>query len=147
MLHPAWTLLPGLLLAAGTRPAVAQLAARDSAYLATTTQALLDAITAGDSTVWARHLAPAWVLADEEGRLITRSTFLAGLHPLPPGQQGKLTLTRRHLTGGPAVAVISYDADEEHHYYGHVLPPRRTWVLGVRARHVRRGHDIGQLAG
>jgi hypothetical protein len=46
MLHPAWTLLPGLLLAAGTRPAVAQLAARDSAYLATTTQALLDAITA-----------------------------------------------------------------------------------------------------
>jgi hypothetical protein len=85
-------------------------------------------------------LHPAWTLLP--GLLLA-----AGLHPLPPGQQGKLTLTRRHLTGGPAVAVISYDADEEHHYYGHVLPPRRTWVLGVRARHVRRGHDIGQLAG
>jgi hypothetical protein len=78
MLHPAWTLLPGLMLAVGARPAAAQLAARDSAYLVTTTQALLDAITAGDSTVWARHLAPAWVLADEEGQLITRSITTMG---------------------------------------------------------------------
>jgi hypothetical protein len=38
MLHPAWTLVPGLLFALGTRPAVAQLAARDSAYLVTATR-------------------------------------------------------------------------------------------------------------
>jgi hypothetical protein len=132
MLHRTWKLLPSLLLALGSRPAVAQLPARDSAYLVTTTQALLDAITAGDSAVWAHHLAPTWVLADEEGQIITRNTFLAGLHPLPAGQEGKLTLSRRHVTGGPAVAVISYDADEEHHYYGHLLLTRfhatDTWV-------------------
>jgi len=132
MFHVAWTLLLVLLSAFGSPSAVAQVAARDSAYLVKTTQALLDAITAGDSTPWARHLAPNWVLADEEGQLITRSEFLSGLRPLPTGQQGKLTLTRRRVIGGPAVAVTSYDADEEHHYYGQLLLTRfhvtDTWV-------------------
>ncbi len=131
-MHPAWAWPAGLLVLLGTRPAVAQVATRDSAYLVTTTQTLLDAITDGDAALWARHLAPTWILADEEGQVITRSAFLSDLHPLPEGQQGKLTFTRRHLTGGPAVAVVSYDADEEHHYYGQLLLTRfhvtDTWV-------------------
>lgn len=99
----------------------AQVAARDSATLMATTQAMLDAVTSGDSAVWASHLAPEWFLSDEEGQHITRQDFLAGLHPLPPGQQGKLTVANAHFVGGPGVVVISYDAEEEHHYYGQLL--------------------------
>jgi hypothetical protein len=38
---------------------VARVASKDSA--------LLDAVTAGDSAVWSRQLAPDWFLTDEEG--------------------------------------------------------------------------------
>jgi hypothetical protein len=103
------------------RLATAQVSPKDSAYLVNTTQALLDAITNGDSTVWAPLLAPEWFLTDEEGQHLTRKDFLAGLHPLPPGQQGTLTVANVHLVGSSSVAVISYDAEEEHHYYGQLL--------------------------
>jgi hypothetical protein len=104
-----------------SRPAVAQVTPRDSAYFVRTSQALLDAVTNGDTAAWASHLAPEWFLSDEEGQHLTRQAFLAGLHPLPSGQQGKLTVANVHLVGVPGVAVISYDAEEEHHYYGQLL--------------------------
>lgn len=123
MRRPAPLLLATLLVLAPGR-ATAQIAPRDSVWLVTTTQQLLDAITTGDTTIWAAHLAPEWFLSDEEGQHITRSDFLAGLHPLPAGQSGKLTLARWWLAGDSAVAIISYDADEEHHYYGQTLQTR-----------------------
>lgn len=99
----------------------AQVPARDSAWLVTTSQALVDAVTDGDSAVWSRHLAPEWFLSDEAGEHLTRAEFLAALHPLPPGQEGKLTVTHPYLVGSASVAVISYDAEEEHSYYGQRL--------------------------
>lgn len=129
-------------IALGIRPASAQIAATDSAYLVATTQALLDAITAGDSGLWARQLAPDWFLADEEGHVIAREQFLTGLHPLPDGQQGKLTLTRWHLTGAPNTLVMSYDADEEHHYYGQLLLTR----FHITDTYIRSGERWWQLA-
>ncbi len=104
-----------------TTTAAAQVARGDSAYLVTTTQALLDAVTSGDTAVWAPVLAPDWLLSDEEGAAIGRKEFLAGLHGLPAGQSGKLTVRNWHLTGRPGVIVMTYDADEEHHYYGQLL--------------------------
>jgi hypothetical protein len=103
---------------------VAQVAPKDSAHLVTTTQMLLDAVTAGDSTVWAPHLAPEWFLTDEEGQHLTRAAFLASFRPLPAGQEGRLRLAAWHLSGKGDVAVISYDADEEHDFYGQRLKTR-----------------------
>ena len=120
----------------------AQVAPKDSIYLVATTQALLDAVTAGDSAVWAPHLAPTWFLTDEEGQHMTRVAFLAGFRPLPPGQQGRLRLTNWHLTGGSDVAVMSYDADEEHDFYGQQLKTR----FHVTDTYVRRKERWLQLA-
>jgi hypothetical protein len=119
-------------LAAGPATLHAQVATSDSAFFVSTTQRLLNAITSGDSTVWSPHLAPAWFLTTEEGDHLTRADFLASLRGLPTGQQGKLTLNNVHLVGNAAAAVVSYDADEEHNYYGQVLLTRfhstDTWV-------------------
>jgi len=122
--------------------AAAQVAPKDSAHLVATTQALLDAVTAGDSAVWAPNLAPQWFLTDEEGQHMTRGAFLAGFRPLPPGQQGRLRLTAWHLTGGGDVAVMSYDADEEHDFYGQQLKTR----FHVTDTYVRRKGRWLQLA-
>lgn len=140
-LRPAPLALILILLAApsGVR---AQVSASDSSYLLQASQALVDAVTAGDSTVWARYLAPEWFQSDEEGEHITRAELLAGLHPLPAGQSGKLTVANPHLVGDGKVVVLSYDAREEHHYYGQLLlttfHQTDTWV--------RRGDRWLQLA-
>lgn len=112
--------------------AYAQLAPADSIFFLRTTQALLDAVTSGDTTVWARVLAPEWTETDEEGRYLSRSDLLAALHPLPAGQTGKLTLDRWKFIVADDVVVMTYDADEEHHYYGQTLltvfHSTDTWV-------------------
>jgi hypothetical protein len=131
-----------LLLASIAAPAAAQVPATDSIWLVATTQSLLDAVTSGDTSVWASHLAPNWLQATEEGNLVDRTEFLAGLRGLPPGQRGKLTLTRRRLTGDSAVAVLSYDADEWHDFYGQEL---RT-VFHVTDTWIRSGGRWRQLA-
>jgi len=102
----------------------AQLTARDTAEMVATTRALLDAITPGDSAAWAVHLAPAWFETDEEGHHLSRTEFLAGMHPLPAGQSGQLLLGEWHLTGTADVAVMSYDIEETHHYYSQDLRTR-----------------------
>lgn len=135
-------LLRLLLLASIAAPAAAQVPAADSTWLVATTQSLLDAVTSGDTSVWASHLAPSWLQATEEGELVDRAQFLAGLRGLAPGQKGKLTLTRRRLTGDSAVAVLSYDADEWHDFYGQEL---RT-VFHVTDTWIRSGGRWRQLA-
>jgi hypothetical protein len=57
---------------------------------------------------------------------------LAALHPLPAGQQGKLTLDRWRFIGKGTTVVFTYDADEVHDYYGQHLVTTfhstDTWV-------------------
>jgi hypothetical protein len=55
-------------------------------------QSLMDAVASGDRAVWDRILDPSCILTSEEGQVMTREQFLAGLRPLPTG-----------LTGGIAV--------------------------------------------
>ena len=132
----------GALLAAIAPPLAAQVPARDSARLVTITRELIEAITPGDSTVWARTLAPSWFLSDEEGHHITRGEFLASMHPLPAGQHGSLTVARWALTGDSSAAVISYDVDETHDFYGQRLATR----FHVTDTYVRRQGRWWQLA-
>ena len=129
--------LPLVLLALLAPPtASAQVAAADSAELVGTTQRLLDAITDGDSAVWAPHLSPRWIMTDEEGRHITRGEFLKELRGLPEGQSGRLEIGARHLAGAPGVAVLSYDIEEWHDFYGQELRTRfhatDTWIRESR---------------
>jgi len=131
-----------LLLALIAAPAAAQVPAADSAWLVATTQSLLDGVTNGDTAVWSRHLAPDWIQATEEGEVVDRAAFLADLRGLPPGQQGRLSVTRRRLTGDSTVAVLSYDADEWHDFYGQEL---RT-VFHITDTWVRSGGRWRQLA-
>lgn len=122
-------------LAAAAPGARGQVSPADSAALVRITQDLLDAITAGDSTVWAAQLAPGFFLTDEEGQHLPRAKFLRALHPLPAGQSGSLSLGARHLTGDGRAAVLSYDIAEWHNYYGQELRTRfhatDTWVRGA----------------
>lgn len=105
-------------------PLSAQLSARDTSEFLTVTQALLDAITTGDTSVWAPHLAPDWFATDEEGNRLSRADFLAQMHPLPAGQSGVLRVGAWHLIGHADWAVFTYDIEETHHYYDQTLRTR-----------------------
>jgi hypothetical protein len=120
----------------------AQVAPADSIHLVGVSQQLMDAITSGDTAVWAATLAPDWFLTDEEGNHIGRSAQLAALHPLPDGQTGRITVTRPQFTGGNDVAVITYDADEVHHYYGQTL----LTIFHATDTYVRRDGRWWQIA-
>jgi predicted alpha/beta superfamily hydrolase len=106
--------------------------APDSATILRVTQQLLDAITYGDSSVWAKYTSARWFITDEEGRRHSRTEFLAGLRPLPTGQSGKLAIHDPHMVMGTDAFVITYDIDEEHDYYGQHLRTRfhatDTWM-------------------
>ena len=130
--------LMGVLLTVWGAPAIrAQVSRGDSAMFVAITQQLLDAVTDGDSGVWARHLSTRWTMTDEEGHRIGRTVFLRDLHPLPSGQSGNLRLADWHLVGTPTVTVMSYAADEEHMYYDQRLVTRfrqtDTWVREGKA--------------
>lgn len=118
---PVLLCVAGLLAAA---PLSAQLSAKDTAEFLSTTQTLLDAITTGDTTVWASRLAPDWFETDEEGNRLSRTQFLAQMHPLPPGQSGVLKLGDWHLVGRGGWAVFTYDINETHHFYDQTLVTR-----------------------
>ncbi len=139
-----WSLPLQIILLFGARAAGvgAQVSAADSAHIVTTTHALINAITPGDTVPWSRVLAPNWFLTDEAGTHVGRSEFLAGMQPLPAGQSGTLTMANWRLTGAGPVVVITYDVDEAHDYYGQRLQTRfhltDTWV--------RRGGRWWQIA-
>ncbi|HEX4634310.1 MAG TPA: nuclear transport factor 2 family protein [Gemmatimonadales bacterium] len=105
-------------------PASAQLTTKDTTEFLSTTQAMLDAITTGDTSVWAPHLASDWFETDEEGNRLSRSQFLAQMHPLPPGQSGVLKVGAWHLVGHADWAVLTYDIEETHHFYDQTLITR-----------------------
>ena len=118
--------------AGSARPIEAQVTAADSTFFVRVTQQMLDAVTSGDTTVWARYLAPEWVETDEEGRYISRTDQLAAMHPLPAGQHGSLTLDRWKFMAEGGTVVMTYDADEVHDFYGQrlitVFHSTDTWV-------------------
>lgn len=136
--HPAPTkglraVLIAVGLGLGAVPAAsAQMTAADSAALLATTQQLMDAITHGDSAIWARNLSARWFITDEEGAHLTRADFLPELQGLPAGQSGELKVVNSHWTTGPGVVVHSYDIDEWHDFYGQKLSTRfhstDTWI-------------------
>ncbi len=97
-------------------------------------QALVDAVSAGDRTVWDRLMAPDAVYADESGAVFTRAQMLDQVTPLPPGVSGHIDVDDdyRITTSGDDVAVAVFHLNEFETFHGQKLTARylmtETWV-------------------
>jgi hypothetical protein len=100
-------------------------------------QRLLDAVGAGDTVAWARHLDDDSVFVDEEGVVRDRRGLLAELRSLPPGISWRICMTAPRATLFENVAVLTYDAMETASIYGQELRTRyHTTDMYARRRRV-----------
>jgi Domain of unknown function (DUF4440) len=90
-------------------------------------QALLDAIAPGDKTVWERLLAKDAVYVDENGAIMRRDEFLAGLSPLPKGSSGHIAIVEYQATVRGNTAVVIHRDDEREDYHG--IPLRAEYLM------------------
>ena len=95
-------------------------------------QALLDAITSGNRTLWDNALAPEAVYVDENGTIMPRAEYLKQLDPLPPGISGTLAITDYQIRCDGDVALVIHKDDEHEDYHGIALHANylmtETWV-------------------
>jgi hypothetical protein len=92
-----------------------------TAILRRQTQELVDAVTAGDSTVWDRYMDAAATYTDEAGVLNTKRDIVAGTKPLPQGITGQLTLVDFKVHTHGATAIATYVIDETETYFGQTI--------------------------
>jgi hypothetical protein len=85
------------------------------------TQALMDAVTAGDAGVWNRLLDAHVTYVDENGSVLDRKALVDGIKPLPAGVSGAIRVTEFHATVHGDVAVTTHVDDEHETFHGHAL--------------------------
>jgi ketosteroid isomerase-like protein len=91
------------------------------------TQELVDAIGAGDASVWERYLDPDVRCVDESGEVMTKAKMIADLRPLPQGVSGSIRVTGFDAVVHAGVAVATYVDDENEDFHGNkVHCPYRT---------------------
>jgi hypothetical protein len=121
--------LAGCATAVGARPP-----ANSEATLKAQTQALLDAVAAGDTKVWDRYLDPQMMYVSEAGEVQTKAKLLDELKPLPPGISGKIELGRFEVRQFGDTAVVLHVDEESESYFGHQLHAQylntATWRFG-----------------
>lgn len=88
------------------------------AELQAKTQALLDAVAAGNKAVWDSATDPALIYVTENNEVITKAALLDQTSPLPPGLVGHIRVTDYQLQRYGDSAVASYIADESLDYHG-----------------------------
>jgi hypothetical protein len=86
-----------------------------------TEQQLMDAVAAGEKTVWDRVMDPTCVITSEEGEVLDKSHFLASQRPLPPGLTGGIAVKELTVEQYPGFAVVRYLADEWESVFGQRL--------------------------
>jgi hypothetical protein len=128
-------LVLGMLAGCATAPPRGQGAVPDAtAVLRAQTQALLDAVTAGDPTVWDRYLDPQMIYVSEAGEVQTKAQLLAELKPLPAGISGKLEVGRFEVRQHGDVAFVFHVDEEAVAYFGQALHAQylstATWRHG-----------------
>lgn len=105
-----------------------------AAVLRAQTQALLDAVAAGDTKVWDRYLDPGVVYLSEAGEVQTKAQLLDELKPLPAGITGKIELGRFEVKQFGDTAVVIHVDEEFENYFGHEIHAQymntATWRLG-----------------
>jgi uncharacterized protein DUF4440 len=109
-----------LALSGAGRPA----AAADAAWFQNTTQALLDAVTTGDKSIWDATLASDWQMTTEDGEVLGKTKFLEQLSPLPPGFSGSIRVQDLTVNDLGSAAVVHYWLDEIENVFGQVLRTR-----------------------
>ncbi len=115
----------------GDRPGDQSIAATE-ATLRRNTQALLDAVAPGDTSVWDRLLDPAVIQVDENDVVRGKSEILNGLKPLGPGLVGTLSIDDFRTSIHDNVAVVSHEDRETLDYHGQTIRSRfrstDTWA-------------------
>jgi hypothetical protein len=82
------------------------------AWFQTTTQALFDAVTAGDKAVWDRVLDADCMITTEDGEVQNRAKFLEELRPLPRGFSGQIKIRGLTVRRIASAALVHYWIDE-----------------------------------
>lgn len=75
-------------------------------------QSLQDAVAVGDKALWAKYLAPDYLIVNEDGSRDNRASFLEKLHPLPKGFSGHINVINQHITFRGNIAIVNFVADE-----------------------------------
>jgi len=103
-----------------------------SSQLRARTAQLLDAITAGDPSVWDKALDGNARVIDENGEILDRKAMVASVRPLPPGIGGQIRPVDFQVTVVGDVATSTYVADEDENFHGARIHARYrmgdTWV-------------------
>jgi len=114
--------------------ATARAPADVAAVLRTQTQALLDAVSSGDPTVWDRYLDPGVMYLAESGEIEDKKQLLAEVKPLPTGISGKIEIGRFEARVHGDTAVVFHVDEEYERYFGHAIHAQylntATWRLG-----------------
>src|SRR6266705_1803472 len=76
------------------------------------TQELMDAVTAGNPTVFVKYYAADALFFDEKGRNMTKAQLVADITPLPKGYSGEIKVVHPQSRIIGNTAILSYDADE-----------------------------------
>lgn len=97
-----------------------------NAWFEATTQALFDAVAAGDTRLWSRVLAPGCQITTEDGDVLDKATFLAQMHPLPQGFTGRIKVRGLTVQYAGEAAVVHYWLDETEDIFDQRL--RTTYV-------------------
>lgn len=98
------------------------------------TQALLDAVTTGDRSVWERDVDPDVVYISEDGTVETKASLLAQITPLPAGITGSLVIGRFEVHVHGDTAVVLHVDEETEMYFGHPLHAQYLNVATWRYR-------------
>lgn len=101
-------------------------AAEPADWFRTTTQNLYDAVAPGDTAVWDRVLDADCSITTEDGDVLDRKQFLAGMRPLPAGFVGRIKVRDLTVRQLGRAAVVHYWLDETEDLYGQRL--RTTYV-------------------
>lgn len=88
------------------------------AELEAKTQALADAVAAGDKALWDGATDPALIFVSENNEVLTKTQLLNQLTPLPAGLVGHIKVTDYTLQRHGDSAVATYIANENLDYHG-----------------------------
>jgi len=84
-------------------------------------QSLQDAVAVGNKALWAKYLAPDYLVVNEDGSRDNRASFLEKLHPLPKGFSGHINVIDPHINFRGNIAIVNFVADEYETAYNQQL--------------------------
>jgi hypothetical protein len=81
-------------------------------------QQLMDAIAAGDTTVWLTFLHEDCLIAVEDGKILSRNELVSSMKPLPAGYNGRIVIIEPTYQRYDDTFVLSFIDDEYLEVFG-----------------------------